>query len=106
MTGPHEIKDTSSNVVNPAKTQGLPPSSPARTDKQQHTPEKDSVNLSPISQELEAVQDAISRLPEIRKERVEQLRQALNSGSYQVSSKLVADRIIQETVRNSAHSPD
>ncbi len=106
MTGPHEIKDASSNVVNPTHTQGPRPSSPLPTDSQQHMPDEDSVNLSPISQELEAIQKEISLLPEIREERVNHIRQALNSGTYRISSEQIADRIIQETVRNSPHPPE
>ena len=101
-----EIRNALFNVGKVTNTQTPRTSSIARSEHPQHSPAKDTVNLSPTSQELESVLEDISHLPEIRKDRVEQIRQALNAGTYQVSSDQIADRIIQETVRNSAHLPD
>ena len=106
MPDPLEIRNALLNVVKATPNQTSPTSSITRLEHQQHPPAKDTVNLSPISQELESILEDISRLPEIREDRMEQIRQSLNAGTYRVPSDQVADRIIQETVRNSAHLPE
>jgi len=103
MPNPLEIRNTLFNVVKATNTQTPRTSSIARSEHPQHPSGEDTVNLSPVSQELESVLGNISRLPEIREDRVEQIRQALKAETYRVSSDQIADRIIQETVRNAAH---
>lgn len=105
MNGPHEIRDALSNRVHKTGTQGPDTSPLTRTEIQARQPAEDSVTLSPLSQQLESIEEAISRLPEIRKERIERIRRALASGTYRVASEQIADRILQETVRNSRHLP-
>ena len=55
---------------------------------------------------LDAVQEEAKRLPDIRQERVDQIRAALQSGEYQISSDLIADRIIQDTLLNESSTED
>ena len=38
------------------------------------------------------------RLPDIRQDRVNQIRTALKAGNYRIASDLIADRILQDTI--------
>ncbi len=60
---------------------------------QANTP-RDQVEISPLGQML----DGISRLPEIRHERVEEIRQQIASGVYETPEKLelALDRLLDE----------
>ncbi len=55
---------------------------------------RDQVEISPLGQML----DGISRLPEIRHERVEEIRRQIVSGSYETPEKLelALDRLLDE----------
>jgi negative regulator of flagellin synthesis FlgM len=60
---------------------------------QANTP-RDHVEISPLGQML----DGISRLPEIRHERVEEIRQQIAAGIYETPEKLelALDRLLDE----------
>ena len=51
-------------------------------------------------------QKEAERIPDIRQNRVDQIRQALESGDYQVSSDLVADRILQDVIVDESTNQD
>jgi len=53
----------------------------------------DSVSLSTEGSEFNTARRAVSELPEVRSERVNQLRTQLQSGTYQVNAQDVAARI-------------
>ncbi len=55
---------------------------------------RDQVEISPLGQML----DGISRLPEIRHERVEEIRRQIVSGTYETPEKLelALDRLLDE----------
>ena len=54
---------------------------------------QDQAQLSVESGTVQQMKTTLSHLPEIRQERVNALRQAVNSGSYQVSNQQLADAI-------------
>lgn len=55
---------------------------------------RDQVEISPLGQML----DGISRLPEIRQEKVEEIRRQIAAGTYETSAKmeLALDRLLDE----------
>jgi flagellar biosynthesis anti-sigma factor FlgM len=54
---------------------------------------QDQAQLSVDSVTVQQMKTSLSQLPEIRQERVNALRQAVNGGSYQVSDQQLADAI-------------
>lgn len=54
----------------------------------------DAVVLSARVRELRRVVDVIRNLPEVREQRVEQIRQHIADGSYNVSAESLADRLL------------
>ena len=65
------------------------PQSPAA----QVTSGQDKAQLSVDSATVQQLKSTLSQLPEVRQERVNALRQAVNDGSYQVSNLQLADAI-------------
>ncbi len=59
-------------------------------------PVADRVELSDRARSLHLAQEALSRLPEIRQDRVEALRQMVKAGTYHVPSDKIADRMLGE----------
>lgn len=55
----------------------------------------DGVQLSAEARTLQSLTDQIKDLPEANLERAEQIRQALESGQYQIDDLVVADKLLQ-----------
>ena len=67
--------------------------------------ELESVSISQEGKEISQYTEALRNLPDIRKERIAQIQTALQEGTYTVSSKDLADKLIQELRSNSSDSP-
>ncbi|HHN63777.1 MAG TPA: flagellar biosynthesis anti-sigma factor FlgM [Nitrospirae bacterium] len=57
---------------------------------------QDRVELSGKAKELDALKKAINELPEIREKRVEEIRQAIETGNYRIDPFKVAGKILEE----------
>lgn len=53
----------------------------------------DSVSFSAVANELNVARKALREIPDVREARVVELREQLNSGTYQVSASDIAARI-------------
>ncbi len=60
---------------------------------QRSTSTADTVSLTNTAAHLKTLETAISSLPVVDKQRVEQLRQAVSSGSYHADSQRVANKL-------------
>jgi len=60
------------------------------------SPESEPVSISQTGQEINRYAEAMTLLPDIRKERITQIQAALENGTYAVSSQNLADKLIQE----------
>ena len=68
---------------------------PAAEAQSANPPAADSqVKLSNQAQQLQAIEERLRELPEVDSARVEQIKQAIADGSYQVDSKRIADKLI------------
>lgn len=56
----------------------------------------DSVQLSSEAKLLGAIQQRLAEAPDVRRERVEALKQAIARGTYHVSGEDIADAMIRE----------
>ena len=61
---------------------------------------RENVSISPLGQELRKVKNAIESAPESREEKVAALREAISNGTYSVSDRQLADKIIQHFLDN------
>lgn len=52
------------------------------------------VKLSSQAQQLQAIEERLRELPEVDSARVEQIKQAIADGSYQIDSTRIADKLI------------
>lgn len=55
---------------------------------------KDEVTLSVEGKDIIAVQKMLKEVPDVREDRVKELKERIASGNYNVSSKEVADKIL------------
>jgi len=104
-------------MVGPDKLDGVPQHSPTLPSKKTSPsgqpmaqkpsapaspPIQDSVDLSTENTEYAQVLKQINKVPDIRHERVEEIRKSLEAGTYDINSHLVAKRIIQEVISEGA----
>ncbi len=61
-------------------------------------PGSDRIELSVRSREIQHVDELISSTPDIREARVEQIRGAVESGTYNVKAEKIADKILGGSV--------
>ncbi len=54
----------------------------------------DEAVLSPLAQDVLTAQRALAQVPDIRQDRVAELKSQIASGTYQVDSRAVADKIV------------
>jgi len=72
------------------------------------TPKLDSigpsfgVSISGASQLLASARTTIATMPDVRIERVDEVRLSLDDGSYHVESRVLAKRMVDEALRESA----
>jgi len=67
---------------------------------QSKTAEKDTVRLTERGREFKAAAEQAHFLPEIREERVMQLKRQLEEGTYRVKGHRIAVNMINETLEN------
>jgi flagellar biosynthesis anti-sigma factor FlgM len=60
-------------------------------------PAADSISVSGRAAEIGELTNKTSQLPEIREERVEQLRAQVQSGNYRPSAEDIADALLKES---------
>lgn len=59
------------------------------------TVSKDQLEISEKAKEFQVAMKAFKNLPEVRKEKVEDLKEKIQTNSYNVSGKEVADKLIE-----------
>ncbi len=71
----------------------------ARPEKTQKTSMgRDAVDLSAQGKEIQALKQRIAQLPEVREDRVAELKSAIQSGTYQVSARQVAEKMVDRSL--------
>lgn len=65
-------------------------------------PAADSISVSGRAAEIGELTNKTLQLPEIREERVEQLRTQVQSGNYRPSAENIADALLKETEKSSS----
>jgi negative regulator of flagellin synthesis FlgM len=58
--------------------------------------QKDKISLSGRAQEINELKGIIENLPDIRTDKVEEIKKAIDSGTYNFDSMKVAEKILEE----------
>lgn len=59
---------------------------------------QDQVELSPEAREIKAAQQALAQTPEVRTDKVEEIKGRIASGTYEVRGEEVAEKIIARSI--------
>ena len=79
-----------------AQKSGKQETTPGISENSQRIGKSDQVHLSGKAKELEELKQVIHQMPEIRTDKVETLKKAIQEGSYQVDSLKIAGKILEE----------
>ncbi len=61
----------------------------------------DQITLSRGAEEMSRLTSAVNALPDVRTEKVETIRNAVQSGTYSVRAEMVADKLLKEVIVDS-----
>lgn len=79
------------------KTPALDKSQNSPAEKNQFSAE-DKVDLSAESKEMKKIHDVLATTPDVRAEKVAELKKLVESGQYEVKSDAVADKMVKESI--------
>jgi negative regulator of flagellin synthesis FlgM len=72
-------------------TADKPDTSAARTD---------TVNISDAAKEIQEVRKQLDDIPEVRTEKVEQLKNQIENGTYEIKSEEIAEKMLKDSLLN------
>lgn len=64
-------------------------------DKSRHLGKKDKLVISNMAKDFNIAMDKIKKLPDIRKEKVERIKEQVQSGTYNVEGRLIAEKMLE-----------
>lgn len=91
-------------ALNPqSRTTGVKGGSTANAGEASRSPDAAAdIAMSETSQDVQFVKRALSRVPEVREDRVSALKAAIENGTYKVSGDDIADLIIRRALADNA----
>lgn len=63
---------------------------------QLEAPAQDRIDISERSKKISELMARIDKLPEIREDKIRQIREAIEAGNYEIDPRKVADKILRE----------
>lgn len=69
---------------------------------EEKTAPHEKVNLSSTARDIQTIKSAIAGLPDVRQDRIDELRARIENGEYSASGEKIADKIIEEFLLDKA----
>lgn len=60
----------------------------------------DTVNISDAAKEIQEVRKQLDDIPDVRTEKVQQLKNEIENGTYEIKSEEIADKMLRESLFN------
>lgn len=54
----------------------------------------DNLTLSPRAQEIQRLRDMVTKIPDVREDRVRSVKESLDQGLYQVDGEMIASQVL------------
>ena len=96
--GPQAAPESDRSATSPAAAAGSRNAAPGESQR----PDQDQAQLSGAYVEVQTLAAQASQLPEVREERVQALRQAVESGQYQAHPSQVAGALVAHLITTRA----
>jgi negative regulator of flagellin synthesis FlgM len=59
---------------------------------------EEKVNLSAKARDIQQLRDAVNRLPDVREDKVRELKEQVDKGTYTVDGQKVAEKMVSESL--------
>ncbi len=94
-----KISENSVNIGQQAYAKEIEATKPAEINKNEETSGEvkavgDTVSLSKSARDIQIAKDAVEVVPEIREETVQDLKKEVDSGSYEINSNQIAEKMV------------
>jgi negative regulator of flagellin synthesis FlgM len=76
------------------KTRGTSEKPATSTAKETVKPGQDQVSISKAARELQEAQKAVESVPDIREDKVADIKKRINDGTYSISAESLADKLL------------
>ena len=60
----------------------------------------DTVNISDAAKEIQEVRRELDNVPDVRAEKVEQLKNQIENGTYEIKSEEIAEKMLKDSLLN------
>ena len=74
------------------------PAAPQRAPATEPQPAGDRVSLSPRARELAAARRALEVIPDVRTDKVADLKARIEAGTYRIDSEAIADKMLRDAL--------
>ena len=79
-----------------ARSEAVRPTSNTSAEPTPNPVSSDSVSLSPQAQSISRLESAVANVPDVDSARIDAIREAIDSGQYQIDPEAIADSIIAQ----------
>jgi negative regulator of flagellin synthesis FlgM len=59
---------------------------------------EEKVDLSTMAKEIQQAKVEVSRLPDVREEKINEIKNQVNKGTYNISGEKIASKMVQESI--------
>lgn len=59
---------------------------------------EEKVSLSPAARDIQRAEQALRELPDVREEKIEELKQRIEAGEYEIKGDRIAEKILSESL--------
>lgn len=77
-----------------AEKQGVAPTAGTTETVETERTQDDRVSLSNASRDLQAAEDAVAAVPDVRQDKVDAIKEAVESGNYEINPGKIADKML------------
>jgi negative regulator of flagellin synthesis FlgM len=96
-----DVKDTSAQMIQQyQRNDNYASSSSVSVDKQVNSAVKpeEKVDLSTKAKEIQQAKVEVAKLPDVREEKVQDIKSQVDKGTYNVSGAQIADKMVKESI--------
>ncbi len=93
-----DIKDVNAQMIQQyQRNEGVPPTVDKQAGAAAVKPEE-TVDLSTMARDIQQAKVEVSELPEVREEKVQEIKAQVENGTYNVSGEQIANKMVGESI--------
>jgi negative regulator of flagellin synthesis FlgM len=93
-----DVKDVSAQMVQQYQKNDNYVASPDKQAASTPTITEEKVDLSTMAKEIQQAKNALSKVPDVREEKVQEIKNQVENGKYNVSGEKIAGKMVGESI--------